>query len=144
VEDTVKWESVAEKITCDKSAPVDCPGAYGFTVTKKGKYKIGPGPHDEVKEGQISETELGILNDAAKMVLDGDPVSSQEECYHREGQKGASDTVTENLSDGSSADVYWEQGAQKIVCYRGGQQGATLLHDDIKVIMKKYYPRRFP
>jgi len=134
------WVQVAERTSCEALNPSYCAGLYGFTVTSDGRYVVGPADDGAQAVGSISGAERAQLSADAALVVGS--LGGGLQCDGAGSVPGVSDAVDLTDSRDGLSRVY-DLGL-KGTCYRGGRDHATRLHDDLKALLLKYYPRPFP
>jgi hypothetical protein len=134
------WIQVTERTTCEALNPSFCTGIYGFTVMNDGRYTVGPANDGTQVGGSLTDAERSALSREADMVAAG--LGGSQQCDTVGTVAGVSDAV--DLTDSSHAvSRVYEIGVRR-TCYRGGRDRAIQLHDDLRALMARYYPRPFP
>ncbi len=137
---SASWSRVTERSACEAMNPSYCVGSYGFTVASDGSYTVGPGDSGVEVSATLSDAERARISaDAAQVAgaLTGSP-----QCESGGSVPGVSDTV--DLTDAHDVVARVYQLDFKGTCYLGGRDRALRLHDDLRALMERYYPRPFP
>jgi hypothetical protein len=132
----VDWKEVSEKTTCEALNPAACVGAAGFTVRTDGTWVAGPAASGARKDGALTATEK------AQITSDVSVLETQrgQQCDATGNVPGTSDFVEVTLTDNTVLRAFEKGTIPNQTCYRGGQEAASQLHDDVSALMVKYYP----
>ena len=136
----VTWTEVSEHTACEALNPQFCVGAYGFTVRSDGTYTVGPGGGDETLTGSVTSDERTRLS--ADAVAATASITEQTICDPAALVPGLADRVDLVAAPAGIVPVY--QVNPGAICYRAARDASYALHDDLAVLMRKYYPRPFP
>jgi hypothetical protein len=134
------WVQITERTSCEALPPPFCAGGYGFTVMNDGRYVVGPANDGTQAGGSLTDSERARISSDAAMVAAG--LGGGQECDTAGTVPGVGDAV--DLTDSSHAvSRVYELGLRR-TCYRGGRARAIQLHDDLRALLVRYYPRPFP
>ncbi len=138
------WKELRERTTCEAMRSEFCVGYYGFSVSRTGGYTVGPARDGTTHTGAVTPEELDRLAALVNAVVAAMDPRARPTCLTEGLVPGASDRISIVLDDDSSVDVFQASGVPRQTCFQGGEANARALHDAIRALLLKYYPRPFP
>ena len=131
---------------CADPASVTCPGAYGFSVSADGSFQVGPGPHGENAQGQLSPEGFTELDQALTLFLSGvDNTISDDsltETCRPHVRRGSDDEVS--LRTATRQQLLYRQNGNDFCVKQGNLDHAEGLHRVIRKLTELHYPLPFP
>lgn len=131
---------------CENTAPEECAGGYGFSVSADGMFQVGPGPRGETARDRLSPEQFSELESALALYLSGvdETISIQsiDETCQPHVRRGSDDTLT-LMRESSEIPVYRQDGFDFCV-QRGDFEHAEKLSLVLRKLADFHYPLPFP